>query len=277
MLLSWVIPTISTLGKTWLFTASYVYSSSLLWYHNVYCHPSRCSTVYVCEIVIFVQNILSEMFFLESTGYSMRHSSQELFLVQQWAISCNTIYYCWVKKISSEPFLCYTANDCGAVNMQILCSYPMFWPLFFSHYVLVSFVCHSYSVWELVFWVIFCNKGCKIAAYKSVSLEEKYYIWGILYNLLSRYFVNITGELSCLYVLLDLCLTLLWIYNMVGLMFLNICLIMVLSSLYIYFQYLSGIANVIDMSCRSDDNWWWVWWFIHVIVCWDTAAIFPPR
>lgn len=105
-----------------------------------------------------------------------------------------------------------------------------------------------------------CSESCfrtkdanKTAAYGSVCPWEKCYVWNLWYNLLSHYFVDITGEIS--HVLSNLCLTLLWIYNTLSVPKYLSYYGVVSHHCIIISIYLSGLANVMNMSRNSAEVW----------------------
>lgn len=111
-----------------------------------------CCTVCFCDNAIFMHfyyylRHYGAYFFkntlVEVRMYKDTHLRSYFFSENEPLIVTHFTTVDWEESLQSHfPLLCYTANKCGAVNMQILYPYPMIWPHFFSHYVPVSFICH---------------------------------------------------------------------------------------------------------------------------------------
>lgn len=217
----------------WLyFCISVIYI--VMYHHNVFTAPLHCchSTVYSCDILLTLKAKRC-FFFFKATLVKVCVCVKTL-ISGVISFTANGLRVATqfttvdLKRVSAEPLffspLCYTANKCGAVNKQILYSHPAIqWPRLLltlcSCELYLSLVLCGISVF---FWVMFflflffrTKDANKIAAYKSVChhgemLRSK--AFGVI--LPSRYYVDITGGISCSHVLLNLCLTLLWIYNM---------------------------------------------------------------
>jgi len=139
-------------------------------------HPCNIVASLCVTVIIFIQNTLSKhclCYVCIKTLISgvISFTDNGLCVVTQFT----TVD--WRESLRSHfPLLCYTANKCGAVNMQILYPYPIIWPLFFSHCVPVNFV--TGAVWDFsVLDSCFRTKDAnKVAAHRSVCHHEKYYV-----------------------------------------------------------------------------------------------------
>lgn len=146
------------------------------------------------------------------------------------------------------------------------------WPLFFS-----SFVCHSYC--SVGFQkVVFLNKGCKIAAYASVRREEKYHVSGILYNLLSRYFVDITWWSFLFTFVVYTCVLLCYGYTTCrGSVFLKYLSYGVVIIVLLFPIFIRAIANGMNTSRESSEVWIGLWRdgsYTDIVCEEDTADFF---
>lgn len=119
----------------------------------LYCYPpSQCrrSTVYSCDILSTLKAkwcIFFKQHWLKVCVCKDTHLRSSFFY-GEWTVSRNTIYYCGLQRVSAEPLffhLCVTLLisvvlwTCNKYCTHIQWSSD---PVFFSHYVPVSFICH---------------------------------------------------------------------------------------------------------------------------------------